>query len=82
MVKRGKKTMAKFVFDGVAVLELLAHATGAPRNVSPYNLTPNPGPGLMLVKDDGVYLMSNGEPGLPGNLAAKYIVLELSLDQL
>ncbi len=54
MVKRGKKTMAKFVFDGVAVLELLTHAKAAPHNVSPYNLKPNPAPGLMLDKDDGV----------------------------
>ncbi len=58
--------MSRFVFEATAVLELLAHAKAAPRNVSPYNLTPNPGPGLMLVKDDGVYLMSNGEPGLRG----------------
>jgi hypothetical protein len=74
MVKRGKKTMAKFVFDGVSVLELLAHAKAAPRNVSPYNLTPNPGPGLMLVKDDGVYLMSNGKPGLPGTETTNKVV--------
>lgn len=73
MVERGKKTMAKFVFDGVAVLELLAHAKAAPRNVSPYNLTPDPGPGLMLVKDDGIYLMSNGEPGLRGTETANKV---------
>jgi hypothetical protein len=45
MVERGKKTMAKFVFVGVAVLELLAHAKAAPHSVSPYKLMPNPGPG-------------------------------------
>ena len=57
---------SKLVFDGPAVLELLSHAKAAPKHISPYGLTPNPGPGLMLVKDDGIYLMSNGEPHLPG----------------
>ncbi len=66
--------MSKFVFEAIAVLELLAHAKAAPRNVSPYNLTPNPGPGLMLVKDDGVYLMSNGEPGLRGTETTNKVV--------
>lgn len=28
----------------------------------------------MLVKDDGIYLMSNGEPGLPGAKTANKIV--------
>lgn len=66
--------MPKFVFEATAVLELLGHAKAAPRNVSPYNLTPNPGPGLMLVKDDGVYLMSNGEPGLRGTETTNKVV--------
>ena len=60
------KSKAALVFEGDAVLELLTHARTAPKHVSPYGLTANPGPGLMLVKDDGIYLMSNGEPGLPG----------------
>ena len=69
-----KKTMSKFVFDGIAVLELLAHAKAAPRTVSPYGLTEDPGPGVMLVKDDGVYLMSNGEPGLRGTETTNKVV--------
>jgi len=64
----------KLVFDGAAVLELLAHAKAAPEHTSPYGLTPNPGPGLMLVKDDGIYLMSNGEPGLAGAQTINKIV--------
>lgn len=59
------KSKAALIFAGDAVLELLTHARTAPKHVSPYGLTADPGPGLMLVKDDGVYLMSNGEPGLP-----------------
>jgi len=66
-IEREKRTMSKFVFDGIAILELLTHAKAAPRNLSPYGMTSDLGPGLMLVKDDGVYLMSNGEPGLPGS---------------
>jgi Protein of unknown function (DUF3085) len=58
--------MAKFIFDGTAVRELLTHAKAAPKTTSPYNLTDDPGPGLFFVKDEGVYLMSNGEPPLPG----------------
>lgn len=58
--------MARFIFDGAAVLELLSHAKEAPKTTSPYGLTEDPGPGLFFVKDDGVYVMSNGEPPLPG----------------
>lgn len=58
--------MARFIFDGAAVLELLSHAKAAPKTTSPYGLTEDPGPGLFFVKDDGVYVMSNGEPPLPG----------------
>lgn len=66
--------MSKFVFEADAVLELLKHAKAAPQTVSPYGLTPNPGPGLMLVKDDGIYLMSNGEPALPGTDTVNKVV--------
>jgi hypothetical protein len=44
MIPPEKKTMSKFVFEAAAVLELLAHAKAAPRTVSPYGLTPDPGP--------------------------------------
>ncbi len=66
MMKREEKATSKLVFEGTTVLELLAHTKAAPRNTSPYGLTENPGPGLFLVKDDGIYVMSNGKPGLPG----------------
>lgn len=73
-IEREKQTITRFVFDGIAVLELLAHAKAAPRTVSPYGLTKDPGPGVMLVKDDGVYLMSNGEPGLRGTETTNKVV--------
>ncbi len=73
-IERENKTMPKFVFGGTAVLELLEHAKAAPRTVSPYGLTPDPGPGVILVKDDGVYLMSNGEPGLRGTETTNKVV--------
>jgi hypothetical protein len=66
--------MSKFIFDGTAVLELLAHAKAAPKTTSPYGLTEDPGPGLFLVKDDGVYVMSNGEPALPGTDSLNKVV--------
>ena len=66
--------MAKLEFDATAVLELLEHALNAPHHTSPYGLTQNPGPGLMLVKDAGIYLMSNREPRLPGTDTANKVV--------
>lgn len=65
---------ATLIFEGVAVLELLTHAKASPKHTSPYGLRSNPGPGLMLVKDDGIYLMSNGKPGLPGADTANTVV--------
>jgi hypothetical protein len=58
--------MATLKFAAPAVLELLHHAIAAPTHTSPYSKEDR-GPGLFLVKDEGVYLMSNGKPGLPGS---------------
>ena len=53
-------------FDLEAVLRLAEHAAAAPEHAQSYSeadsKTPCPG-ALMLVKDEGVYLMSNGLPG-------------------
>lgn len=57
--------MATLTFAAPAVLELLRHAIAAPKHSSPYSQE-DPGPGLFLVKDEGIYLMSNGKPGLLG----------------
>lgn len=74
MTAQRNQTTTRLIFDGAAVLELLTHAKAAPKTVSPYGMRENPGPGLMLVKDDGIYLMSNGEPGLPGTETANKVV--------
>lgn len=70
------------VFEGIAVLELLIHAKAAPNHTSPYGLTTNPGPGLFLVKDDGIYLMSNGEPALPGTDTVNKVVYAKGFEAL
>lgn len=57
--------MPTLIFPGSNVLELLAHAKAAPSHSAGYSQLPDPGPGLLLVKDAGIYLMSNGRPGLP-----------------
>lgn len=57
--------MATLTFPGIAVLELLAHAKAAPEHSAGYLSDPKPGPGLLFVKDSGIYLISNGKPGLP-----------------
>lgn len=56
--------MVTLTFPGTEVLELVQHAKAA-RKHSTGDLGPaNPGPGLLFVKDAGIYLMSNGLPGL------------------
>ena len=65
--------MATLYFAAPAVLELLRHAIAAPEHDSPYG-EKDPGPGLFLVKDEGVYLMSNGKPALPGEKVANKVV--------
>lgn len=57
--------MATLTFPGAAVVELLAHAKTAAEHSAGYLNDPKPGPGLLFVKDSGIYLMSNGKPGLP-----------------
>jgi hypothetical protein len=57
----------KLHFDGKAVAELIAHAKAAPEHRPLYGDQATAKPGLWLVGDDGVYLMSNGLPPLPGN---------------
>ena len=65
--------MATLTFAAPSVLELLRHAVAAPKHTSPYSQE-DPSPGLFLVKDEGVYLMSNGKPALPGENAANKVV--------
>ena len=43
---------------------LIRHASNAPQHVMGYGTDRKPVPALFLVKDEGIYLMSNGKPGL------------------
>lgn len=53
--------MAKLTFRTAEVRELVKHARASEEHQAPYGLG-DPSPGLFLVKDEGVYLMSNGIP--------------------
>lgn len=55
--------MAILVFESAAVSELVSHAAAATEHQRPYGEEKG-FPSLLLVHDDGVYLMSSGVPGL------------------
>lgn len=54
----------KLTFNRAGVERLLAHAKAASEHRSTFEQRPPIGPGLILVGDQGVYLMSNGLPML------------------
>jgi hypothetical protein len=54
----------KLNFDKKLVAELLAHSIASANHRKLYGRPETEAPGLMLVGDQGVYLMSNGDPGL------------------
>lgn len=54
----------QFTFKIEAVRPLLEHTLKAGRHRALYGLEDTAVPGLWLVKDQGVYLMTNAEPGL------------------
>lgn len=56
--------MALLEFNLSDVAQLLRHANAAENHYMPYFPDAEVGPGLILVGDQGVYLMSNGTPGL------------------
>lgn len=59
-------------FNMAEVRELLAHSKAAPKHRQTVGAK-NQGYGLWLVGDEGVYLMSNGDPGLtPGKNGKKH----------
>ncbi len=80
--------MAIITFTGSDALMLLVHAKQCKEHSSGYLGIEKPGPGLLLVKDDGIYLMSNGKPilaredGAPGSkvVYAQGLGAALSLD--
>ena len=72
-----RKTLMKLHFDHAPVARLLAHATAAKEHLPTFEQSCDPAflsdgkvdharipAGLMLVGDDGLYLMSNGMPAL------------------
>lgn len=59
--------MADLAFDPAAVRRIVAHAKAAPRHAAAFDEAGKPGPAVVLVKDEGIYLMSNG---LPRDLAS------------
>ena len=53
-----------YTFERAGVERLLQHARSATRHQRPYGSKRRAKPSLMLVGDEGVYLMSNGIPNL------------------
>lgn len=54
--------MARLSFAGADLVPLIEHARHSKDHSMPYGHGRKE-PGLLLVKDDGIYLMSNGRPG-------------------
>ena len=54
----------KLHFDPLKVVTLLDHTKAAPKHCVLYDDPTTAKPGLWLVGDEGIYLMSNGEPPL------------------
>lgn len=56
---------ANLKFDAAILKELIDHAKASTEWSMGYSSNTPPAPALFLVGDEGVYLMSNGKPGLP-----------------
>jgi hypothetical protein len=56
--------MKTLKFDTAMILKHVAHARASAEHSPVYGSAPKAG--LLLVKDDGIYLMSSGLPGMPG----------------
>lgn len=56
---------ANLKFDSAILKELIDHAKASTEWSMGYASNTPPAPALFLVGDEGVYLMSNGKPGLP-----------------
>jgi len=56
--------MLRLRFNGEGVSRCIKHALASEKHNATYSDDrDNPGPGLWFVKDDGVYILSNGDPG-------------------
>jgi len=56
---------ANLTFDKSLLQELIDHAKSSTEWSMGYAAESKPEPALFLVGDEGIYLMSNGKPGLP-----------------
>ena len=56
---------ANLTFDKTLLQELINHAKFSTEWSMGYAADKEPAPALFLVGDEGIYLMSNGKPGLP-----------------
>jgi hypothetical protein len=54
--------MSRLMFDLAALRPIVEHALSASEHAPVFGQTPPIAPALWLVKDDGIYLMSNGRP--------------------
>lgn len=52
-------------FNKADVARLVEHARKAPQHTRGFGDEEDPRPQIILVKDEGIYLMSNGKPHLP-----------------
>jgi DUF3085 family protein len=72
----------QLTFSRSGVDRLIAHSKAAPKHRPTYGQAEPIPPGLWLVGDDGVYLMSNGQPGLlqPGEKTKQFVVYATECD--
>jgi len=54
----------RITFDKQIVQRLIEHSEGSASHKTLYGVKTTNAPGLWIVGDEGVYLMSNGDPGL------------------
>jgi len=71
--------MSELHFDRALVEKLLDHAEGSARNLALHQQGAA-SPALWLVGDDGLYLMSNGEPCLPGETTKNLVCYAAECD--
>ena len=67
-------------FDALQVGPLIAHAERATEWSNSYFDESDPVPCLVFVKDDGIYLMSNGIPGMERDESYTHVVYAKSYD--
>jgi len=74
-VSQGKEMNMMFTFKIAAILPLLKHSLKSKKQHSLYGMKGTDKPGLWIVKDAGVYLMSNGDPGMLKDDKSGHVVI-------